>query len=144
MAINLGDNINYKGTKPDFVRQQYDTKAEMAAVVDTQLPRLYFGWCLEDEKLYLYNKGNPVDPELGKWRLFTSENAFQVTEMPVASALYAGQCIQYLGDTTVDYEHGYMYECVLDTDTGNYIWQSLNFGGEVESIPAEDIENLFD
>ena len=142
MAINIGDNINYKGTKPDFVRQQYNTKAEMKAVVDTQMPRLYFGWCLEDSKLYLFNKDNPVDEELGKWRLFTSENAFQVDEMPVPSALNYGEVLQYLGEDTSDFIHGYMYECV--SDGTEYSWEELSFGGgDPEVISEEEINDLF-
>ncbi|MBR6403203.1 MAG: hypothetical protein IKS48_07445 [Eubacterium sp.] len=72
MAIKIGDNLNYAGVKPDFVRQQYATFEEMAAVRDNTMPPIYLAYCLEDKNFYKYDKDNEVDPITGKFRLFQS------------------------------------------------------------------------
>ena len=72
MAIKIGDNLNYAGVKPDFVRQQYATFEEMAAVRDNTMPPIYLAYCLEDKNFYKYDKENEVDPTTGKFRLFQS------------------------------------------------------------------------
>jgi hypothetical protein len=72
MAIKIGDNLNYAGVKPDFVRQQYATFEEMAAVRDNTMPPIYLAYCLEDKNFYKYDKDNEVDPVTGKFRLFQS------------------------------------------------------------------------
>ena len=72
MAIKIGDNLNYAGVKPDFVRQQYATFADMLAVRDNTMPPIYLAYCLEDKNFYKYDKENEVDPVTGKFRLFQS------------------------------------------------------------------------
>ena len=72
MAIKIGDNLNYAGVKPDFVRQQYATFEDMLAVRDNTMPPIYLAYCLEDKNFYKYDKDNEVDPVTGKFRLFQS------------------------------------------------------------------------
>ena len=72
MAIKIGDNLNYAGVKPDFVRQQYATFEDMLAVRDNPMPPIYLAYCLEDKNFYKYDKDNEVDPVTGKFRLFQS------------------------------------------------------------------------
>lgn len=72
MAIKIGDNLNYAGTKPDFVRQQYATFEEMLAVRDNGMPQLYLAYCLQDKNIYKYDKDNEIDPVTGKFRVFQS------------------------------------------------------------------------
>lgn len=68
MSINLLDSFNYKGKRPDFVRQQFGTIAAMKAFSDNYLPDMYLAFCLEDGKVYIYNRNNAVDETTGRWR----------------------------------------------------------------------------
>ena len=111
MAIKIADNLNYAGQKPDFVRQQYDTYEDMKAVKDIAMPSMYIAYCLQDEKVYLYNKTNEIDETFGKFREFTPGGGSdtQVTEMPEATAATVGTILQYVGESDVNYTKGYFY-----------------------------------
>lgn len=152
MAIKIGDNLNYSGVKPDFVRQQYATFADMLAVRDNTMPPIYLAYCLEDKNIYKYDKDNEVDPVTGKFRLFqsgggggtvdtemsdTSTNAVQnkvikayvdgktpLEEMPEPSAELNGKIVQYVGETDV-YTQGYFYKCI-ETDVDYYEWVNIS------------------
>lgn len=68
MAISMIDNIGYKGKKPDNVRSQFSTLAEMKAYSENYLPDMYDSFCLETRKKYRYDVNNDVDTTTGKWR----------------------------------------------------------------------------
>lgn len=68
MAISMLDNIGYKGPKPDSIRSQFETVADMVAFSENYLPPIYKTMVVENGKTYKYQRSNSVDPELGKWR----------------------------------------------------------------------------
>lgn len=72
MSINILDSFNYKGRRPDFVRQQFGTIEAMRTFSENYLPDMYLCYCLEDGKVYLYNKDNTVDQTTGRWRQLES------------------------------------------------------------------------
>lgn len=72
MALTLGDNFSYLGTKPLDGRIKYSTIAEMVAMSDTTLYDGIMAYCVEDGKNYQYKSTNEVDATLGKWREFSS------------------------------------------------------------------------
>lgn len=153
MAIKIADNLNYAGAKPDFVRQQYATFEEMAAVRDNTMPQLYLAYCLQDKNIYKYDKDNEVDPTTGKFRVFqsggsgtvdtemsdSSTNAvqnkvikayvdskdIQVTEMPTPVAEFVEKIVQFVGTTSGDFTQGYFYKCT-ETDTDVYEWVNIS------------------
>lgn len=143
MAIKIGDNLNYAGTKPDFVRQQYATFEEMLAVRDNGMPQLYLAYCLQDKNIYKYDKDNEVDPVTGKFRVFQSGGGgegehIQYNVMPIASATYLGKIVQYTGTTDV-YTQGYFYLC-SETSTDVYEWVNINVqagGGSGGTVDTE-------
>lgn len=47
-------------------------KTAMLSMNDNIMPIKYFAICVEDGKLYLYDKSNEVDPETGKFRVLES------------------------------------------------------------------------
>ncbi len=47
-------------------------KTAMLSMNDNIMPIKYFAICVDDGKLYLYNKANEVDPETGKFRVLES------------------------------------------------------------------------
>ena len=68
MSISMLDNISYKGRKPDNVRSQFNTIAEMVSFSEDYLPKIYITLNAETGKQYMYKRSNSVDALLGKWR----------------------------------------------------------------------------
>ena len=143
MAVALTDNLNYKGKKPDFVRQQYDTLEAMTLVNDNQMPPMYLAYCLETQKVYLYNKNNEPDLILGRFREFESGSGAgsQVSIMPAATSSEYNKVYQYIGETTTSYTKGYFYVCQMEE--GEYFWEQLATGS-VRKLTDEEIDEIFD
>lgn len=61
-------------------------------------------------------------------------DSWQLSEMPDATEELVGTIVQYTGETTEDYTHGYIYECV--ENEGVFSWQAINVqaGGGCEVI----------
>ena len=72
MALTLGDNFSYLGTKPLDGRIKYSTISEMVAMSDTTLYDGIIAYCVADGKNYQWKSTNDVDVTLGKWREFSS------------------------------------------------------------------------
>jgi hypothetical protein len=68
MAISLSDNLAYSGSQSNFERDSYATLADMKSVKKTKMPNVMTAVCEETGKLYIYNKNNEADEELGLWR----------------------------------------------------------------------------
>lgn len=68
MALSFLDNVDYRGKKPNFTRDLFDTIADMAAFNENYLPDIFFACNKEDGQLYIFNRDNAVDATLGKWR----------------------------------------------------------------------------
>ena len=131
MASTWGDNFQYEGRKPDFVRQQYEHFSDMVAVKDNKMPEMYFAYCLEDRKFYSYDKRNEVDPVLGKFRLFESGSGgggSAVDVMPEPGESWVGKIVQYIGLTSGDFEQGYFYIC--------------NATDHYEELPIESMDKM--
>ena len=148
MAIKLGDNLDYRGPKPDIARQQYETIADMKNVADNKMPALYLAYCLETEKVYLYRKSNEVDETYGKFREFSQSSggdSSQVTELPAPSSFEYDKVYQYVGPTTQFYTQGYFYHCTKEVEEEEtiYYWEHLSTG-EVRTISSEDIAYIFE
>lgn len=65
---------------------------------------------------------------------------FQLNAMPVASADYIGDCVQYLGTTDTTYTHGFFYEVQTETtEEGTvYKWVSVSADVPEYTIKKED------
>ena len=68
MALSFLDNVDYRGKKPNFLRDLFKTVSEMAAFSENYLPDVFITSCIEDGKVYVFNRNNIVDPKFGKWR----------------------------------------------------------------------------
>lgn len=71
MALTIGDNFDYKGQKPNFARDSFDTLADMKAFAETSIDDGHISFCKEDSKHYVYNSANEEDATTGKWREFS-------------------------------------------------------------------------
>ena len=84
MALRIADNFSYQGKLPNFVRDTFETLAEMKAYPDTSIDEGHISLCLEDGKRYKFLSTYTNDPTTGKWRKIidsvldiTSENPIQ-------------------------------------------------------------------
>lgn len=75
MALSFLDNVDYRGKKPNFARDLFKTKSEMAAFSENYLPDVFITSCVEDGMVYVFDRSNTVDPELGKWRSLKGESS---------------------------------------------------------------------
>ena len=57
------------------------TKAQMRDMPDNMMPSMYFCICLEDGKLYLYDKSATPDAETGKYSLYSNESVSPFVEL---------------------------------------------------------------
>lgn len=68
MALSFLDNVDYRGKKPNFTRDLFETVADMAAFNENYLPDLFIACNKETGKIYVFNRENTVDVTFGKWR----------------------------------------------------------------------------
>lgn len=68
MAISTLDNFDYKGKKPNFARDLFDTVADMVAFSENYLPDIFIASVIENGNTYVFNRANTIDADLGKWR----------------------------------------------------------------------------
>ena len=91
--MTLSENFAYSGTSQNFDRDSYATIAEMKAVKAKKMPSIFHATCEETGKLYIYNKANPDDEILGKWREVSDSGA------PDISGAAGGFFINASGDS---------------------------------------------
>lgn len=53
---------------------------EMRAMNDNLMPQVYFTICKDDSNIYVYNKGNEIDEDFGKFRLYQAGNSSDDSE----------------------------------------------------------------
>lgn len=68
MPVPFSANLELLSAVPNFTRDMFETKAEMKAFEEFNLPPIFISVCREDGLIYLYNKNNMVDETTGKWR----------------------------------------------------------------------------
>lgn len=143
MSETLVDNLDYKGPKPDFNRQEYPTFEAMRKVYDSRMPQMYLAYCLEDKQVYLYDKDNSWDDLIGKFRPFPGKNfkGIQKERIPAASSEVVHRIYQYVGETDDQFRKGFFYLCAIDS--GTYYWQEIDTC-EPEPIITSDIDSLFE
>lgn len=81
--ISIGDNLGYKGIKPNFVRDSFDTVSLMSAVNDNVIDDGHLSYCVETDKHYKFNRTNSIDSTTGKWRQFLSDELGQSSTIGV-------------------------------------------------------------
>ena len=75
----LSENFTYSGTSQNFERDSYATLVEMKVVKAKKMPSIFHATCEETGKLYIYNKTNPDDEILGKWREVSGSGASDIS-----------------------------------------------------------------
>lgn len=75
MALSFLDNVDYRGKKPNFTRDLFETLSDMKSFSELYLPDMFIACCKETGKLYLFNRENDFDAILGRWREYSGGNA---------------------------------------------------------------------
>ena len=65
--IQVADNFNYRGKKPNFDRDSFDTLQDMKNYSENSLDDGHISYCKETNKHYKFNSNNQSDPTTGKW-----------------------------------------------------------------------------
>lgn len=65
--IQVVDNFNYRGKKPNFDRDSFDTLQDMKNYSENSLDDGHISYCKETDKHYKFNSNNQSDPTTGKW-----------------------------------------------------------------------------
>lgn len=65
--IQVADNFNYRGKKPNFDRDSFDTLQDMKNYSENSLDDGHMSYCKETGKHYKFNSNNQSDPTTGKW-----------------------------------------------------------------------------
>ena len=68
MAIELPQGLKITSKQPVDTRILLK-KSAMLTVDENMMPAKYFAICMDDGKLYLYNKSNDINSETGKFRV---------------------------------------------------------------------------
>lgn len=65
--IQVADNFNYRGKKPNFDKDSFDTLQDMKNYSENSLDDGHISYCKETNKHYKFNSNNQSDPTTGKW-----------------------------------------------------------------------------
>lgn len=65
--IQVADNFNYRGKKPNFDRDSFDTLQDMKNYSENSLDDGHISYCKETGKHYKFNSNNQSDSTTGKW-----------------------------------------------------------------------------
>lgn len=60
--IQVADNFNYRGKKPNFDRDSFDTLQDMKNYSENSLDDGHISYCKETDKHYKFNSNNQSDP----------------------------------------------------------------------------------
>lgn len=124
MAISLLDNMDYRGQKPNFSRDLFESIEDMKNFSENYLPDVFIAICKEDGLQYKYNRSNEIDETLGKWR-------------PVENGGSA-DLINYYTKTQIDD----LLKEKVDTETGKQLTEEIFTTEEKEKLA--DLENYDD
>lgn len=96
MSQQVLTNLDYKGKRPNFERDQFDTLAEMKAYPEKFLDEGHLSFCKETGIRYEYKSTNEVDEDTGRWRQFVSgsggiANFATIAEMDTALGMPSGE-----------------------------------------------------
>lgn len=95
MALTLGDNFSYQGSKPLDARLKYDTLATMKAVGDATMYEGCLAYCVETDKTYQWKSTNTVDADTGRWREYESGGGGHAIEDSTGTTLTQRETLQF-------------------------------------------------
>lgn len=111
--IQVADNFNYRGKKPNFDRDSFDTLQDMKNYSENSLDDGHISYCKETNKHYKFNSNNQSDPTTGKWveqHEAVPADEEDITEqngtLQLANKTYDKQSFSGLGGVSIEYIKG--------------------------------------
>ena len=72
MSININANLILQSKAHLDARKSFNTIVDMVSFLEGAIPEGFITYCVETDKYYKFNDANTLDPDLGKWREFSS------------------------------------------------------------------------
>ena len=97
MSIQVNSNFNYKGSKPNFERDRFETLELMRSADERSLDNGHISYCEETGLHYVFKNTNADDYMLGKWREYSGSNSkiLQVKNVITSEAIGTTEIINY-------------------------------------------------
>ena len=97
MSIQVNSNFNYKGSKPNFERDQFETLELMRSADERSLDNGHISYCEETGLHYVFKNTNADDYMLGKWREYSGSNSkiLQVKNVITSETIGSTEIINY-------------------------------------------------
>ena len=97
MSIQVNSNFNYKGSKPNFERDRFETLELMRSADERSLDNGHISYCEETGLHYVFKNTNADDYMLGKWREYSGSNSkiLQVKNIITSETIGSTEIINY-------------------------------------------------
>ena len=97
MSIQVNSNFNYKGSKPNFERDRFETLELMRSADERSLDNGHISYCEETGLHYVFKNTNADDYMLGKWREYSGSNSkiLQVKNVMTSETIGSTEIINY-------------------------------------------------
>ena len=97
MSIQVNSNFNYKGSKPNFERDRFETLELMRSADERSLDNGHISYCEETGLHYVFKNTNADDYMLGKWREYSGSNSkiLQVKNVITSETIGSTEIINY-------------------------------------------------
>ena len=97
MSIQVNSNFNYKGSKPNFERDRFETLELMRSADERSLDNGHISYCEETGLHYVFKNTNTNDYVLGKWREYSGSNSkiLQVKNIITSETIGSTEIINY-------------------------------------------------
>ena len=97
MSIQVNSNFNYKGSKPNFERDRFETLELMRSADERSLNNGHISYCEETGLHYVFKNTNADDYMLGKWREYSGSNSkiLQVKNIITSETIGSTEIINY-------------------------------------------------
>ena len=97
MSIQVNSNFNYKGSKPNFERDRFETLELMRSADERSLDNGHISYCEETGLHYVFKNTNTNDYVLGKWREYSGSNSkiLQVKNVITSETIGSTEIINY-------------------------------------------------
>ena len=97
MSIQVNSNFNYKGSKPNFERDRFETLELMRSADERSLDNGHISYCEETGLHYVFKNTNADDYMLGKWREYSGSNSkiLQVKNIITSKTIGSTEIINY-------------------------------------------------
>lgn len=154
--IQVADNFNYRGKKPNFDRDSFDTLQSMKNYSDNNIDEGHISYCIETDKHYKYNSSNDIDSTTGKFREFiegilpdeeditsNDNDKLKLADRKYSSYNHINLGYKILRRNIQDGKNILTQDMLSDTNTIYVIKYDFNLNGQTINIPRR-CKILFD